>query len=166
MSVPYDVYPVFPNKISDADYYLMSIKPTSVKCETVSQAETVFINAVGERVYLWPGLWTTAVLSGKLPPPITLVSPTTGSTVTGSYVVCRWVLLTYLGDPNTKYRFEYARNSTFTLDKVVFDYFNVYVAPTKTLFGLTKNYTYYWRVRAKNKYGIGPWSPIWSFIKG
>ncbi len=73
----------------------------------------------------------------------------------------------FIWDPvvnTTKYHLQITTNSTtFTDDDLVLD--EVIAAPaTEFSFGATEpNTTYYWRLRAENNSGAGPWGETWSF---
>jgi hypothetical protein len=105
-------------------------------------------NAFGAGRWCSPWYFTTAL---DLPAAVTLVSPPDGDTATADSVVLVW----NAGDPTvSKYWVEYATDSSMAgavMDSNVAD--TSFVAR-----GLSDNTVYWWRVRARNATGWGPYS--------
>ncbi|MEP7219102.1 MAG: T9SS type A sorting domain-containing protein, partial [Bacteroidota bacterium] len=95
-----------------------------------------------------------------LPPAaVTLISP--GSGATG---VARPALLTWNGVAGaTRYRLQFSADPN--LGSLILDD-STLTGTSRTVASLTSHTSYYWRVRAENAGGAGPWSDIWSFQSG
>ena len=83
-------------------------------------------------------------------------SPANGATDLPTTVTVRWTL----SKPGETYRVQISHNSTFT--SLVLDA-QVMNATGYTVFGLSQNTVYYWRVNASAGGQISSWSPIWNF---
>jgi len=113
------------------------------------------INDSGETAYSKLGHFTTKILPPEDAP--VLLEPandTTGLTLT---VVHKWTAVTYA----TSYEVQVSLENDFSGVLVVNDTMNY--ATEKILPGLEYETKYYWKVRAKNASGKGPWSEINSY---
>ncbi len=96
--------------------------------------------------------------NGYTPPPApTLVSPTNGSNEVSTSTAFVWYHITGV----TSYKIQISTSSDFLniVDSAT-TATNQYLPPSGKLVHST---TYYWRVRATNAYGTGPWSAVWYF---
>jgi hypothetical protein len=104
----------------------------------------------------WSETWTFRTIIGTLPVPVFLHMPEDGSVISAGSVVCHW----HPGFPGVDtYWFEWASDSLFTdsrIDSTGLDTLSV-AAP------LVNGKTYWWKVRAHNSYGWGPFSEVWQF---
>jgi hypothetical protein len=92
-----------------------------------------------------------------LPGAVALVSPANLATVPADNVQLVW----HAGQPVvTKYWLDYAVDAQFQF--VISD--STITDTVKNLGSLIADVTYYWRVRAGNASGWGPYSEVWSFI--
>jgi hypothetical protein len=83
-------------------------------------------------------------------------SPADGATGLPTQVTVRWTL----SNPGETYRVQISQNSTFT--SLITDA-QVQDATGWTVFGLSKDTVYYWRINASANGQTSPWSPVWSF---
>lgn len=91
-----------------------------------------------------------------LPAKVSLSSPANNSTGLNTSLIVYWNSVSYA----TGYDLQVSTNSNFTaLNYDVTNIANV----NYSLSGLNTGTTYYWRVRARNVAGIGPWSDPWQF---
>ncbi len=112
-------------------------------------------NAAG--VSSWSPVWrfTTIV---ALPGAVVLLEPFNGAVIPADSVECIW----RQGQPQIlRYWFEFASDSLFQNSQV--DTSLTATDTVKVLRNLTFNQIYWWRVRAKNAAGWGPFSEIWHF---
>ena len=112
-------------------------------------------NAAG--VSSWSPVWhfTTIVV---LPGAVVLLEPFNGAVIPADSVECIW----RQGQPQIlRYWFEFASDSLFQNSQV--DTSLTATDTVKVLRNLTFNQIYWWRVRAKNAAGWGPFSEIWHF---
>jgi hypothetical protein len=117
-------------------------------------ANTITLSAINEF-----SRWTAATPSAPpLPAQVVLVSPAHGATVGADSVKCVWLQST---PAVTGYWFEQATDSLFTVNRVVD---STLTDTTKVTRQLVTNTTYWWRVRAKNVTGWGPFSAGRRFI--
>jgi hypothetical protein len=94
------------------------------------------------------------------PQAIDLLSPLMNMTMNDTIVLCKWEWAC----PNIeKYMFEIATNEQFAFSTVDSTSESLTQTASKLVTGLTNNTTYYWRVRAKNDAGWGPFSDTWVF---
>ncbi len=94
------------------------------------------------------------------PRAIDLISPLMNMTMNDSSVLCKWEWAC----PNIeKYMFEIATNEQFAFSTIDSTSESLTQTASKLATGLTNNTTYYWRVRAKNDAGWGPFSDTWVF---
>jgi hypothetical protein len=100
--------------------------------------------------------WTAATRTFPSAP--LLVSPANGATVSADSVRCIWQQST---PAVTNYWFERATDSLFTANRVVD---STLTDTSKITRQLVSNQTYWWRVRAKNAAGLGPFSTGRRFI--
>jgi photosystem II stability/assembly factor-like uncharacterized protein len=104
----------------------------------------------------WSETWSFSTIIA-LPGEITLLSPPDGSTLTTDSTALLWNMTTPDID---RYWTEYSTDSTFaisTIDSTLAD-------TSVTINGLSDNSTYYWRVRAHNSAGYGPFSETRNFL--
>ena len=102
----------------------------------------------------WSEVWSFTTFL-PLPNQVQLLAPEHNIQITVDSVLCLWEQSKSAVD---RYWFEYASDSIFTtsvIDSTLED-------TTTTIPGLTNN-DYYWRVRAHNSAGWGPFSDVWSF---
>ena len=97
-----------------------------------------------------------AINPRPLPVAPTLVSPANAAPVPAMIVQLNWVAV----ETATHYQLEVAEDSSFTQivfnrDTLTGNYWN--------LSGLSGNISYFWRVKAFNTRGVGPWSSTWNF---
>lgn len=99
---------------------------------------------------------TSSVITGTgLPDAPILLAPSNSSTNHSSTVSFRW------RSAGTSYHFQLGRDSTFVSGLVT-----EHTAVTDTFLTVTNlngDTRFYWRARAKNTTGSGPWSHIWNF---
>lgn len=102
--------------------------------------------------------WTAAsVILPPLPSQVVLVSPTHGATINADSVRCIW---RQSAPAVTNYWFERATDSLFTTNRII----DSTLTDTSTITRqLANNQTYWWRVRAKNAAGWGPFSDARRF---
>ncbi|GEM_PF-4538419 len=110
--------------------------------------------------HIWCGTEGGITEYKPLPQKPALTYPTNGATIVKDTVICRWTKVC----PNiTGYWYEFADNESFI---------NSYIDTTSTAVKLNamrrdtianRDRTYYWRVKAKNEVGWGPFSDAWSF---
>jgi len=104
----------------------------------------------------WSEVWSFATLPPP-PDPVSLLSPPDGATVLSDSVRVSWSSSTPYID---RYWVEHGADSNFTasaIDSLVVD-------TTAVLHFLQHHTTYYWRVRAHNESGWGPFSSVRSFL--
>jgi len=97
------------------------------------------------------GTYTTPSEPGPLPPAVTLIEPADGAVIEPDSVVFSW---STNGNGIVQYRFELATDSDFTsiiTDTLVND-------PFIHIYNLVDHTTWWWRVRAENETGWGPYS--------
>jgi hypothetical protein len=103
----------------------------------------------------WSEVWNFTTLL-PVPSQVALLSPPDGSLVGTEPVAFLW----HESQPGVeRYWFEFAADSGFTnatVDSTGTD-------TTTVVIGLQNNMTYWWRVRAQNGTGWGPFSEVWSF---
>lgn len=85
------------------------------------------------------------------PPAVTLLSPANNSTAIPTSTTFRWTSVT---GTSVSYRVQVDTSTAFT-SPIIDD--SLVTDTTKSITGLLNCYNYYWRVRAKNSNGIGPW---------
>jgi hypothetical protein len=103
--------------------------------------------------------WTASpVTLPPLPAQVVLVSPAHGALISADSAACVWHQST---PAVTNYWFERATDSLFTANVIV----DSTLTDTSTVTrGLMNNQTYWWRVRAKNAAGYGPYSDARRFL--
>ena len=103
--------------------------------------------------------WTAAVpVLPPLPAQVVLISPVHAAVVNADSVVCVWLQST---PAVMNYWFERATDSLFTANRLI----DSTLIDTSTITRqLVNNQTYWWRVRAKNAAGWGPFSTARRFI--
>jgi len=103
----------------------------------------------------WSDVWqfTTIV---PVPNKVTLSSPANNSTGLNTSLIVYWNSVLYASG----YDLQVSLNSTFT--SLTYDITNI-TNLNYSISGLTAGTTYYWRVRARNIAGVGPWSDTWNF---
>ncbi len=94
--------------------------------------------------------------AGSAPASPALFSPSNGSTQQPLALESRW----YSSSGANTYHYQLALNQLFS-STLVND--SLLADTTRQLSGLATGTTYYWRVRASNAQGSGPWSSVWSF---
>ena len=103
----------------------------------------------------WSTVWTFNTI--LVPPGVTMLSyPKDSSRGNGSLVNLRWL-------PNSEevwYRIQLATDDQFAT--LLLDTTNVTQTDCR-VFSLSPATTFFWRVRAENKAGAGPWSKVWKF---
>ena len=120
----------------------------------------VFYIKANRAGHVWIGTKGGVVESKPLPRAIHLVSPLMNMTMNDSSVLCKWEWAC----PNIqKYMFEIATNEQFAFSTIDSTSESLMQTASKLATGLTNNTTYYWRVRAKNDAGWGPYSDTWVF---
>ncbi len=107
----------------------------------------------------WSGFSSTAsfLTATPLPPAVTLISPANNAILDADSARFVWQSAQPLIEA---YELDYGPDSTF-----VFSLIDTAIVDTaKSVKGLLNNTRYFWRVRAKNPGGWGPYStPIWAF---
>ena len=83
--------------------------------------------------------------------------PTTAITAGGT-VTISWTAPDNMGSAITEYQVEYANNEAFEGSTIV----SASTSTSKAISGLAPSSIWYFRVRAKNSIGVGPWSPVAS----
>jgi hypothetical protein len=110
------------------------------------------MNLIGSS--LWSDVWTFITISR--PARVVLSSPEDGAILSELSAICHW----FTSRPRVdRYWFEWASDSTFSdprIDSTGADTISV-ASP------LLDNLTYYWKVRAHNDAGWGPFSEVWDF---
>jgi photosystem II stability/assembly factor-like uncharacterized protein len=109
----------------------------------------------------WSDIWkftTVTSSAGEKPPAPVLVSPTDGETGVQINPSFSW---NPAGDAS-QYHLIVSETNVFTLIVGIVED-SLIDGTSKTLSGLQYDKTYYWKVRAKNSAGWGPWSAIRSF---
>lgn len=105
--------------------------------------------------HVWIGTKGGVVEFKPKPRAIMLGMPEHDMTLNDSTVTCGWER----SCPNIeKYMFEIATNEQFAFSTIDSTSESLMLSATKTNTGLANNTTYYWRVRAKNDAGWGPYS--------
>jgi hypothetical protein len=112
-------------------------------------------NAGGSGPYSGVYSFTTIV---ALPAQVNLISPAHGATVGADSVLCVWACST---PSATNYWFERATDSLFTTNRIMDSTLTDTSAVTRQM---VTNTTYWWRVRAKNAAGWGPFSVARKFL--
>jgi fibronectin type 3 domain-containing protein len=106
-------------------------------------------------VSAWTSIWSfTTIISAPQTP--TLTVPANGET--GQSIAPTLTWSTVIGAET--YRVQVSMVNTFTTN-IVDD--STLTSASKSLIGLSKNATYYWRVNAKNVGGVSAWTDAWSF---
>ncbi len=104
----------------------------------------------------WSDTWSFQTVMGTLPSQVILASPANVSLIGDVSAVCRW----HPSLPGVdSYWFEWASDSMFTdsrIDSTSDDTLSI-ASP------LEEGETYWWKVRAHNNNGWGPFSEAWSF---
>jgi hypothetical protein len=103
----------------------------------------------------WSTLWRFTTL--QIPPQVVLLSPANGSAAIGDSTEFRWRNAQPMID---LYWFEYSTDPSFTsstIDSTLTD-------STVVVDNLDHDRTYYWRTRAHNAAGWGPYSAVWSLL--
>nr|WP_300144603.1 Ig-like domain-containing protein [Propionicimonas sp.] len=139
-----------------------------IKTVTTKMAAWAHVDPLAAGTYYWrvrrndadnrDGAWSTVRSFNLQPAPVTLSSPTNGSTPAGNTLLLQWKAT----QPSPKYRVEVSTSSTFASQVSGFPQDTVMsaVAP-KSLFG---NGTYYWRVRSLNASNtVVATSSTWNF---
>lgn len=103
----------------------------------------------------WSDVWSFTTIV-PLPAQVTLSSPTNNSTGLNTSLLLYWNNVAYAAT----YELQVSTNSGFTT--LLWDVTNL-TNLNYSLSGLTAGTTYYWRVRARNVAGAGPWSATWNF---
>ncbi len=103
----------------------------------------------------WSGAWTFTT-AGTFPSVPVLVSPTNGATGLSNSPTLRWQQSTGA----LSYTLQVSTGSAF--DRFVFND-STLTTISRQLSGLVNGTTYYWRVKAKNQYGVSGWSETWLF---
>lgn len=140
-----------------------------IKTVTTKMAAWAHVDPLAAGTYYWrvrrndadnrDGAWSTVRSFNLQPAPVTLSSPTNGSTPPGNTLLLQWKPT----QPSPKYRVEVSTSSTFASQVSGFPQDTVMsaVAP-KSLLG---NGTYYWRVRSLNASNtVVATSSTWSFM--
>ncbi|HWP82728.1 MAG TPA: fibronectin type III domain-containing protein [Bacteroidota bacterium] len=103
----------------------------------------------------WATAWnfTTGQVAPSAP---TLIAPTDGASNQQTNVTLRWgSVLTA-----TSYHLQVSMSSVFS--PLTYESSTI-TDTTQQLSGLENGKTYFWRIRAANQSGSGPWSSVWSF---
>ncbi|MFQ5604489.1 MAG: YCF48-related protein [bacterium] len=103
----------------------------------------------------WSSVWRFSTISGAPPAP-SLSWPIDGAVNQPTSLYLNWED----SEGAESYRLQLDTDSLFTT--VVFDDSSMRYS-NKRVEALAANTTYYWRVRAKNVIGAGPWSVVWRF---
>jgi hypothetical protein len=104
-----------------------------------------------------PGVWRRPLSDvGNLPAAPTLSSPANGATGVALSSTMAWNAVTGA----TSYRLQVSTTTTFSITSVND---STQTGTSKAIGPLTGATIYYWRVRAKNAFGTGPWSLVRSF---
>ncbi len=129
------------------------IRPTpdtlAMRCVSFSPSADGW--AVGNKGTIWK--WA----GGNLNNPPLLTSPLDGTSNLVAPVNLTWQAVAGGGT----YRLQIALNSAFSSPLIEED--SALTAPSSQLTAIAYNATYYWRVRAENSLGFGPWSSVFSF---
>ncbi|MCX6132216.1 MAG: FG-GAP-like repeat-containing protein [Ignavibacteriales bacterium] len=110
-------------------------------------------NAGGYGTYSPTWSFTTIV---AMSPQVTLISPLEGSAGIDINPMMSWNALSGA----TAYHFQLSTSSSF-ITLAIED--TAVLTTTRQLIGLQNGGSYFWRVRARNAAGFGPFSPTWSF---
>ncbi|MBE0644776.1 MAG: hypothetical protein IH600_11900, partial [Bacteroidetes bacterium] len=131
-----------------------SVTVPGLSANTTYYWHVAAVNASGSSP--WSESWS---FSSQLQPPgmPLLVEPADSSTDVTLPVIVRWQAV-----PKARsYQLQVAEDEQFTSPLTVDE--SGLTAVTRQLDALTLEKTYYWRVRASNDGGDGPWSAIWRF---
>ncbi|RPI17435.1 MAG: T9SS C-terminal target domain-containing protein [Ignavibacteriae bacterium] len=104
----------------------------------------------------WSGVWSFTIVP-QLPAAPNLVAPLNNSEINTLTPTLDWDSIPIA----SSYRLQIAGDSAFTV--MMYNDSNITNSFKSISSGLNYNYTYYWKVRAKNSNGTGPWSPVWKF---
>ena len=109
---------------------------------------------------MWPGPAVMVRYGGVVNPPLpgqpVLVSPASGATDQSVDVLLDW----NAASDASSYQLQVATDNVF--NDIVFDQSSI-GGTSKQMSSLAGSTTFYWRVRAANITGNGPWSETWSF---
>jgi hypothetical protein len=113
-------------------------------------------NSVGTSV--WSAVWSfsTIVSNNSVPPPPTLSFPVNNTNNIDQNTMLSW----NAANGATRYTIQVSTDvnfSTFTVNESGITILSSQVN------GLQSNTLYYWRVKAGNLFGDGPWSAVWNF---
>ncbi|MDD5362592.1 MAG: T9SS type A sorting domain-containing protein [Ignavibacteria bacterium] len=103
----------------------------------------------------WSNQWSFTTLGGPAAP--TLLSPANGSNILTTTPTLDW------NDVSGAVSYEVQIATDVNFVNLIVNIGTVnsqYITPSGTLAG---NMTYYWRARAENSTGTGPWSSVWNF---
>jgi ligand-binding sensor domain-containing protein len=118
---------------------------------------TIEVDASG---HVWFGTKGGVTEFKPLPKAVTLLSPANSAMVENDSVISNWEW----DCPNIlKYWHEIADNPEFGNSKIDTTSPSLTESAHKLTYDLTNNTTYYWRVKAKNDAGWGPFSSTWTF---
>lgn len=144
--------PNFDNKIFDSLFTPGSILPDGV----LNRNSTYYWRVAGRNncgiQSQWSATWNF-VTNDHIPQPPVLVYPENNSYANTS-VNLDWNDIPYINS----YDLQLSTDSLFKY--ILYDTSNIPQSSKMLNISMGK---YYWRVRALNEYGNGPWSPIWSF---
>ena len=148
----------FSNLVED----LSGLASTEQLISGLAYNTTYYWHVQAENAYglgAWSATWSfTTIPPATLPGQVTLVSPANGATKQKSTIVFEWNTPT--GTAPFTYQLQIATDSGFT--SLVYD--NATLSSTSNrVSGLPKATTMYWRVRAGNTAGWGPWSTTRTF---
>lgn len=110
--------------------------------------------------HVWIGTKGGVTVFKPLPDAPELIMPQMNMTMNDDSVLCKW---TWECPNITKYWYEIATNEQFAFSTIDTTSPSLMESATKLDTGLENNTTYYWRTRAKNDAGWGPFSPTWIF---
>jgi hypothetical protein len=122
--------------------------------------DTMKSMAVDSRGHVWFGSYGGLTVFKPLPKKTELISPLMSMTMNADSVLCRW----QWNCPGImKYWYEIADNPDFTNSKI--DTTSPSLTASASIWerGLPNNSTWYWRIKAKNDAGWGPFSNTWIF---
>lgn len=123
--------------------------------------DTVNIIRVDGAGHIWFGTKGGLTVFKPLPNAVELISPLENMTMNYDTVTTRWA---WACPGIMKYWYEIADNPNFTNSIIDTTSPSLMQSATKLNTGLQNNTTYYWRVRAQNDAGWGPFSPVWIFF--
>ncbi|MBS1902818.1 MAG: hypothetical protein JSS75_03865 [Bacteroidetes bacterium] len=122
--------------------------------------DTMLTISVDGRGHIWFGSYGGLTVFKPLPQACTLITPLMDMTMNADSVLCQW-------DWNcpgiTKYWFEIADNPDFVNSVIDTVSPSLTSSASRWNRGIANNSTHFWRVKAKNDAGWGPFSPTWVF---